>query len=287
MSLDLSKLENVKRGSDKTTAACPACRSEGLDSAGNHLVLFHATGKFGCCVNQDDSHRQAIWRLAGDGTSSSTDSLYTPPEEQPQIELARTWDPAVLDRLVKDYSYWAGRGISEATIAHFRGGVATDGQMKDRWVIPIFNDDGLIIGFTGRALHDWMKPKWRNLGKVSSWVLGDLDEIESCGVAVLVESRGCLLSLREHGVPYVLDLFGVNISQAVVGALIAANPKRILVATNNDTKHNVGQTAAAKIATTLRKFFDEDIVEIALPTGKDFNEMDGPAIAAWKTAHGL
>ncbi len=274
MSLDLSKLVGVKRLSDKTTAACPQCRAEGLDSSGNHLVLY-PDGRFGCCINSDSAHRQAIWRLAGDGKGSN--ESVPAEEQQPQIEMERTWNPSVLDRLVKDYSYWAGRGISEATIAPFRGGVAVDGQMKDRWVIPIFNDDGLVIGFTGRCLKQMTKeerkkfnrPKWKHISSKSLFVWGDIDEVESTRRAILVESPGDLLALREHGVLDVLCVFGTSISQTVIGALVAASPHQIIVSTNRDPVNERGQTpgqsAAARIKKTLDTFFNSDTVEVRLP----------------------
>jgi hypothetical protein len=69
MSLDLAKLENLIRKAGKTTAACPACREEGADKSGDHLVIFD-NGRFGCAVNpKSRKHNQRIWWLAGDPAS--------------------------------------------------------------------------------------------------------------------------------------------------------------------------------------------------------------------------
>jgi len=65
MSLDFSKLECVKALADRTIAACPACREQGHDKKGDHLVIW-PDGKFGCVSNPDDSaHRSRIFALAG------------------------------------------------------------------------------------------------------------------------------------------------------------------------------------------------------------------------------
>ena len=66
MSLDVNKLENVSRGKDgKITARCPACKKEGHDSKGDHLVVFD-DGGFGCVKYMGDSeHRKEIAKLAG------------------------------------------------------------------------------------------------------------------------------------------------------------------------------------------------------------------------------
>jgi hypothetical protein len=68
MSLNLQKLKNVKRATDKFTAQCPACAEEGGDQKGDHLFI-DPKGKFGCVVNQGEAgreHRQRIFALAGD-----------------------------------------------------------------------------------------------------------------------------------------------------------------------------------------------------------------------------
>jgi len=68
MSLDLTKIENVKECGGKTVAACPACREMGADKKGNHLSILD-DGRFNCIVNQGnagDEHRRRIMQLAGE-----------------------------------------------------------------------------------------------------------------------------------------------------------------------------------------------------------------------------
>ena len=70
MSLDISKLENVRTHGGKITARCPACAEAGHDQTRNHLVI-QADGRFGCVVYPGDSadakaHRKRIFALCGD-----------------------------------------------------------------------------------------------------------------------------------------------------------------------------------------------------------------------------
>jgi hypothetical protein len=70
MSLDISKLENVRKRSGKVIARCPACAEPGHDQKGEHLVI-NADGRFGCVVYPGDSgdakeHRKRIFALCGD-----------------------------------------------------------------------------------------------------------------------------------------------------------------------------------------------------------------------------
>ncbi len=267
--LVLSKLSNVKPNSEGWTARCPVCfQNGGNDKTGNHLKIWRS-GAYSCVV--DKTHSSGIYALAGEKGSGhyeggSTDT----PQPEPQIETERTWPSSVLARLIRDDSYWHGRGISSATLAPFKGGVATIGQMKNRYVFPVFDDDDRIIGFDGRRIDGKPDKPWKILGPSSEFVWGGLDEIETTKRAILVESIGDSLMLREHGVPDSICLFGLNLSQAVLGKLVALSPDQIIVSTNFDTQHCAGQQAAIKIKKTLDTLFNFDIVSILHPAAKDW-----------------
>jgi len=67
MSLDIKKLQNVKRlGGGKIEARCPACAEIGHDKKGNHLCIL-PSGKFGCVKHpKDHEHNSRIHALAGE-----------------------------------------------------------------------------------------------------------------------------------------------------------------------------------------------------------------------------
>ena len=83
MSLDVSKLQNVKHRPDGSfTARCPACAGTGGDAKGTHLIVFK-DGKFACDANQGShEHRSEIFRLV------SSDVKYCPAPPKP-IEIRR------------------------------------------------------------------------------------------------------------------------------------------------------------------------------------------------------
>jgi hypothetical protein len=69
VSLDVSKLDNVRQGGRKTTARCPACAEARHDRKGEHLII-NEDGHFGCVVypgNSPDAreHRKRIFALCG------------------------------------------------------------------------------------------------------------------------------------------------------------------------------------------------------------------------------
>lgn len=65
-SIDITRLEKVRRQGPKITARCPACASAGNDRAGTHLFINSDSGKFGCAaLPGDSSHRREIFALVG------------------------------------------------------------------------------------------------------------------------------------------------------------------------------------------------------------------------------
>jgi hypothetical protein len=74
MSLDVSRLEQVRQRGDKTIARCPACAEKGYDKKGEHLVIM-ADGRFGCVLHpgeEGEGHRRRIFALVGGGYSGES-----------------------------------------------------------------------------------------------------------------------------------------------------------------------------------------------------------------------
>jgi hypothetical protein len=68
VSLDLSRLENVRKRIGKIVARCPACAEQNHDQKGDHLAIF-PDGSFACVANPGAAghkHRRRIFALASD-----------------------------------------------------------------------------------------------------------------------------------------------------------------------------------------------------------------------------
>ncbi len=206
-------------------------------------------------------------------------------KEIPKIKLVKTYPLSILNNLLPVHEYWVDRGISIRTLKLFRGGLATKGKMKGRYVFPIFNSRGEIIGFTGRDTTGASAMKWKHLGTKSEWVWPaflNLDTISSGREVILVESPSCVLTLWEHGIQNVICLFGVDMSLAVLNFLLKMNPRRMYISTNNEPGNNsIGNQAAEKIEKKLCKYFDAEQVSVALPFKKDFGEQSKEENIQW------
>lgn len=218
-------------------------------------------------------------------------------EEIEDAQIEKVYPESSLERLLKHYKFYIERGISADVLARLKSGMASQGKMYQRYVFPIFNIGGKIIGFSGRYMgSNPDRPKWKHIGKKKNWVYplyvkdneGELfvkNAIEKTGEIILVESIGDALSFHTRGIYNVLVSFGLNISAACICAILELSPKRIVLAYNNDSQkgedNNTGKIASIENFLILLKYFDYNSIGICLPVKKDFGEMNDVDFNKW------
>lgn len=209
--------------------------------------------------------------------------------EKEKLEELKIFPSELLDKLEKDHSYWLTRNINEETVSVFEGGVAKEGRMKDRYVLPIFNSKKQIVGFTGRDLTGTKKAKWKHLGDKSKWVYPlyfNKKEVLNAKSVILVESVGDMLSLWQSGVKNSAVTFGLDINNSLLNLFIRMDLDTIYISFNND-ENQAGNQAAKKLYFKLLKFFDKNQIKVALPTKNDFGEMNKEEIQEWLKAKNI
>lgn len=206
------------------------------------------------------------------------------PIKEKEIKVVSSFFSYELDSLKRDISYGVKRGISEQTLRDFKCGVSTDGKMRGRFVIPIFNQIGKLVGITGRDITNKSVIKYKHVGPTSNWVFNSFlngAEIQNKREIILVESPFCVMRLYDCGVRNVLCLFGLELKKGLLNYLLTIEPLRIILSTNNEESGR-GNAAAEKIKNKLEKYFGKDKILIKLPTRKDFCLMNDDEIKIWK-----
>lgn len=217
-----------------------------------------------------------------------TDTSYTV-YKKPQIKQVKCYSNDVLDKLIKDHSFWKKRNISEETMNIFSGGILTEGRMKGRYIFPILDKQDKLIGVAGRDIlnrNEKFCPKWKLIGDKINWryplQINAKILLESKEV-IIVESIGDMLSLWDAGVKNVIVTFGLALSVSILNTLLVLNPNKIYISFNNDDlKNKAGNLASEKAKEKLLKHFDRNQIQIALPIKKDFGEMNKEEILQWK-----
>jgi len=205
---------------------------------------------------------------------------------KPLLKSTKKFDLDLLSNLENNHSYWNKRGINNETLSQFKGGVGKAGKMKNRYVFPIFDIKNNIIGFSGRDITNLSKIKWKHLGEKSDFVYPlflNSEAVETQKEVILVESIGDMLSLYQAGIKNVLVTFGTSLSLGILNYLLKIDIKKIYISLNNDSnKNNAGNIGAEKTYSRLKRYFDDKQLKIALPTKKDFGEMNKEEILQWK-----
>lgn len=268
-------LVNVVQTPKGITCQCPVCFSIGNDKTGNHLSILN-DGRFNCIAGSgsDPLHNRLLYNLLYKG--EDLELIFTPVE--PKSHTVKVYDESMLSKLLPDYSYWLGRGISEKVLRELGGGVAPGGQkhkLSNRFCFPIRDVHGRLIGFSGRLIRDnEFAVKWKHImpSSLALWPLPEArPHILATRKVVVLESIGDALALIQRGIKNVLVIFGVYMSSQMVSTLVSLNPERIIISTNNDSAGNrAGNKAALTIHRRLRSFFDEERLVIHLPDSKDW-----------------
>lgn len=210
-------------------------------------------------------------------------------QKEEVIEMEKIYPESHLEKLLPMKTFYEKRGISAGVQTEFKCGYAGGGKMYRRIVFPIYNLDGQIHGFSGRSItNDEHIPKWKHMGKKSSWVYPhqlSSSAIEDTEEVILVESIGDCLALHENGFKNVLVTFGLDASPTMISYLNSFNLKKIIIATNNDKdkESNSGGMAAIKTAAKLSQVFDFSLIRINPPLSNDFGDMalEGKDFKEW------
>jgi hypothetical protein len=207
---------------------------------------------------------------------------------RPQVRKTKTLSKDFLNKLTKNNFYWNQRGVSDDTLEVFEGGVCDAGKMMGRYVFPIFDKRNKLIGVSGRIVYENpgpSTPKWKHIGNKSSWIYPfqvNKDILLEAKKVILIESIGDMLSLWDAGIKNTIVTFGLEVSHSVLNSLLRLDPKEIILSFNNDDGNNfAGNKAAEKAKKKLLAHFDEQQITVALPTKKDFGEMNEGEILRW------
>lgn len=209
-----------------------------------------------------------------------------------KITMEEIYSEEILKKLLPHYSFYNNRGIDDSVLKEFKSGLATRGQMYQRYVFPVYNNSGKIHGFAGRDMRDdntGNRPKWKHIGKKTNWVYPYYtipecrDSIIDSGEVIIVESIGDALNLFQNGIKNILVAFGLDVSSQLACALVGMPVKNIVISFNNDKdkSNNRGLEGSINSYYRLLNFFDKERLRICLPNKNDFGDMDQSDFDKW------
>jgi DNA primase len=156
---------------------------------------------------------------------------------------------------------------------------------RGRIIFPIFDINGRVIAFSGRALEKDTEPKYLNTPEttlfIKSEVLYGLDKakevIRKNNYAVLVEGQLDLVLSHQAGVKNTVASSGTAFTQLHLERLKRLSP-RIILAFDGDS---AGENAALK-SSALSLFLDMEVKIAELPEGSDPADLAKHNPEEWK-----
>lgn len=207
---------------------------------------------------------------------------------KPEIKSPKIFNKSCLNKLVSNHIYWKNKGVPESVISQFKGGIISEGKMKNRYVFPIFDSKNRLVGVSGRYVKEIRYdsiPKWKHIGDKYAWkypLFLNHKIIRQENSVLLVESIGDMLALWGAGIKNSIVTFGLDVSSSIMGTLLRFDLSKIYISFNNDSdKNSRGNLAAKKTHKKLLNHFDPNQVEIKLPTKNDFGDMTTEEIKKW------
>jgi Toprim-like/DNA primase catalytic core, N-terminal domain len=165
------------------------------------------------------------------------------------------------------HPYLSNRRVDSNTAANFGiGFYPGKGSMEGRIVIPIHNDDGILVAYAGRSL-DQSEPRYKFPARFrKSLVLFNLHHAIRHGKAVIVvEGFFDCLNVYQAGFPCVVALMGCSLSQRQE-ALLQNHFQHVTLMLDGD---KAGRRAGAAIAARLVTKLAVRVVEIPLGSQPD------------------
>ncbi len=148
--------------------------------------------------------------------------------------------------------YFQSRGFSKSVLDTF--GVRDCSRLK-RSIIPIWQG-GRLVGYMGRAMHEWVKPKFLfNTGFVKTRYLYNYNSALSSstlGTLILVEGQGDVWRLWEAGYKNAVGLFGKDVSEEQKAILLQSGITKLIILLDND---QAGREAKIEIQRKLGRLF--------------------------------
>ena len=173
-----------------------------------------------------------------------------------------------LHNIDHQHPYLASRGLSEHTAGYFGVGYYNgSGILRGRIVIPIHNEHGELVAYSGRAI-DQTEPKYRlPAGFRKSHLLFNLHRAIHSGdrTLILVEGFFDTLKIHQAGHQNVAALMGSRLSSRQAD-LIGMYFDQVILMLDADGAGKAGSTAAA---TALSAILVVQMVELASGTQPD------------------
>lgn len=169
------------------------------------------------------------------------------------------------------------REILPSTSRHFGLGYCPSGFFADRITVPIYDHRGTLVGFTGRATRDELKPKYKNSenseifdkSRIVFNEYGALDAIREADSVIFVEGHFDVIALWQYGIRNVVAMQGTGSPSESIIRRLSRRTKRFILCYDGDDGGRKATEQFLKVAGPMACRGELTISIVALPFGYD------------------
>lgn len=260
----------------KNAFNCFSCKARGN-------VLDFVAAMEGCTV-RDAAIKLAEWFNLDAGAGAEGEPHQPPParsSSKSKSEAGRSAPPKPIDpaeinlplkfelRVDPNHEYGLKRGLTLETLTAYGAGLClSKGMFAGRYVVPLHDEQGRLVGYAGRSLDD-AEPKYlfpsREKGFYKSHLLFNLHRVlkaaGSDDPVILVEGFFDCMKLSQTGY-YAVGLLGSSLSEAQEDLLVSHFNRFVLLFDGDDAGRKATADCLARLA---RRAF---VHVIELPDGR-------------------
>ena len=175
------------------------------------------------------------------------------------------------ESVIKEFGYhpyFLERGFNQETLNRYGAAYCFAGPIPlyGRMVLPVRDEDGMLVGFTGRLVQeDDSRPKWKHEGKLHNYLYNmnfAAEPIKQTQTVVLVEGPLKALRLEEAGLHNAVAIWGVNpLSDRQMRLLLESGAFTVAILMDGD---EAGQKGALRLKNQLEKYFYVEIINLGV-----------------------
>jgi DNA primase len=260
MVLEHYGINGLRKSGNELRGACPVHKGEGsrtfhvnvgknvfqcfsCKAGGNVLDLVAAIES---CTVREAAFKLQAWFRVGESESRAMQPTQEAVVHTREVrnEAAATSGPVNPPlgfqlRAETGHEYGIGRGLTKETLDHFGAGYClSKGTFAGRFIIPLHNETGDLVGYAGRTIDD-NEPKYLfppgTKGFHKSHLVYNLHHVLQLGsdIAILVEGFFSVMWLYQAGLPQAVGLLGSELSAEQEG-ILCRHFSRILLLLDGD-----------------------------------------------------
>jgi len=291
MVLDHYHINGLRKNGNELRGECPIHKGEGArnfhvnvsknlfqcfscKARGNVLDLVAAIES---CTVREAALKLNGWFGAGESDSRS-DSAKEKVVDQRETQVEEAENPGIINpplgfqlRVDCSHEYGITRGLSKETLEHFGAGFClSKGTFAGRFIIPLHNEVGELVGYAGRSIND-SEPRYlfpsSEKGFYKSHLLYNLHRAVQAGCDVVAVVEGFIGAMWIHQVGFasVVGLLGSSMSEEQEDLLCRHFNKAFLLFDGDEAGHKATESCLSRLG---RRMWTR-VIELADDTQPD------------------